>query len=169
MYLWAAPPLILIVMLMFIGGASGSTAGGIKVNRLVLAYEGLVWWFKRFFVRGNVIVPFRHEGRVIPRDISELELSKNMLIVALWLVTLSVAVTLALHLYTTAFTPYEVLFEYVSAMSNVGLGVGYIVPSSPLLSKWMFILLMWIGRLEVIPVIVLAIGLFRGFEASVAK
>jgi trk system potassium uptake protein TrkH len=32
----------------------------------------------------------------------------------------------------------------------------------PLASKWVFILVMWIGRLEVIPVIVLFIGIFRG-------
>jgi trk system potassium uptake protein TrkH len=34
----------------------------------------------------------------------------------------------------------------------------------PFVSKWVFILVMWIGRLEVIPVIVLFMAIFRGHE-----
>ncbi|MDI6719745.1 MAG: TrkH family potassium uptake protein [Methanomicrobiales archaeon] len=167
--LWAAAPLILVIMLMFIGGAAGSTAGGIKVNRLVLAYEALVWWFKRFFVGRRVIVPFRYEGRILPKDVSELEISKNMLIVVLWALTLVLSLMLVLHLYATPYTPYEVLFEHASAMSNVGLSVGFMTPASPAANKWIFILLMWIGRLEILPVIVLIVGLLRGFETTVAR
>ncbi|HNW80477.1 MAG TPA: potassium transporter TrkG, partial [Methanoregulaceae archaeon] len=53
---WVPLPLIVITLLMMIGGAAGSTSGGIKTNRVILGYEGLVWWFKRLFVRGSVIV-----------------------------------------------------------------------------------------------------------------
>jgi trk system potassium uptake protein TrkH len=34
----------------------------------------------------------------------------------------------------------------------------------PALSKWVFILVMWVGRLEVIPVLVLFLALFRGSD-----
>ena len=50
---WAALPLIVVTLLMMIGGAAGSTSGGIKTNRVILGYEGLVWWFKRLFVTGK--------------------------------------------------------------------------------------------------------------------
>jgi trk system potassium uptake protein TrkH len=163
---WLALPLILIMLLMMIGGAAGSTAGGIKVNRVILSYEGLVWWFKRFFVRGNVIVPFKHEGRNFPENISELELSKNLLIVVLYVLLIFVATVLLLHPGTTLFAPYQVIFELVSAASNVGLGVGYLTPFSPWTVKWVFILVMWIGRLEIIPVLILVMGALRGFEAA---
>ncbi|HZD43296.1 MAG TPA: potassium transporter TrkG, partial [Methanomicrobiales archaeon] len=166
---WTAPPAILIIILMFIGGVAGSTAGGIKVNRLVLVYDTLVWWFKRFFVGRRVIVPFRHEGRTLPRDISELELSKNLLIVTLWIIVLFVGVMILLQLYATPFAPHQVLFEAASAMSNVGLSDGYMTYASPLPAKWVFIMLMWIGRLEIVPIIVLVIGLTRGFEPTVAR
>jgi trk system potassium uptake protein TrkH len=34
----------------------------------------------------------------------------------------------------------------------------------PLVSKWVFIVVMWLGRLEVIPVVVLFMALFRGSD-----
>jgi len=166
---WVAAPLIVITLLMMIGGAAGSTAGGIKANRVILGYEGLVWWFKRYFVRGNVMVPFRHEGKVIPRKISEVELSKNMLIIVLYVLTIFIATIAALHLAQTDFRTHEVVFEEVSAMSNVGLGVGYMVPASPVSVKWIFIMLMWVGRLEIVPVLILVMGLVRGFESRVPR
>jgi len=52
-------------------------------------------------------------------------------------------------------------------MSNVGLGLGYLIPSSPHSTKWIFIFLMWIGRLEIIPVLILFMGLIKGFEVHV--
>ena len=163
---WLAMPLVLIMLLMIIGGAAGSTAGGIKVNRVILSYEGLTWWFRRFFVRGNVIVPFKHEGKNIPGNISELELSKNLLIIILYVLLIFVAAILLLHQGITMFAPYQVIFELVSAASNVGLGVGYLTPFSPWTMKWVFILVMWIGRLEIIPVLILVMGVLRGFEAA---
>jgi len=166
---WVSAPLIVLTLLMMIGGASGSTAGGLKANRVILGYEGLVWWFRRFFSRGRAIVPFRHEGKVIPRQISEVELSKNMLIIVLYVLIIFVATIASLHIATTDFSIHHVVFDEVSAMSNVGLGVGYMTPESPQPVKWIFILLMWIGRLEIIPVLILIMGLVRGFEARVGR
>jgi trk system potassium uptake protein TrkH len=162
---WASLPLIVVTLLMMIGGAAGSTSGGIKTNRVILGYEGLVWWFKRLFVRGNVIVPFKHEGRNIPTRISEVELSKNMLIIILYVLTIFVAAILTLHLAPTDFEVHQVVFELVSAASNVGLGLGYITAASPVTIKWVFIFVMWIGRLEIVPVFILIMGAVRGFEA----
>jgi trk system potassium uptake protein TrkH len=164
---WVSGPLIVITLLMMIGGAAGSTSGGIKANRVILGYEGLVWWFRRFFARGGEIVPFRHEKKAIPTRISEVELSKNMLIIVLYVLIIFVATIVCLHLAATDFRVHEVVFEEVSTMSNVGLGLGYLTAASPLSIKWTFIFLMWAGRLEIMPVLILAMGLVSGFEARV--
>jgi trk system potassium uptake protein TrkH len=161
---WIPLPLIIITLLMMIGGAAGSTSGGIKTNRVILGYEGLVWWFKRLFVRGNVIIPFKHRGRNIPSSISEVELSRNMLIIILYVLMIVVATILALHLAPSSFETHQVVFELVSAASNVGLGLGYITSASPFVIKWLFIFVMWIGRLEIVPVLILFMGIVRGFE-----
>jgi trk system potassium uptake protein TrkH len=166
---WVPTALIVVILLMMVGGASGSTAGGIKANRVVLAYSGVAWWFKRYFVRGNVVVPFKYEGRVIPKKVSDLEISKNMLIVILYFLTIAFATIVVLHFPTGNFVAPEVVFELVSAMSNVGLSTGFLSPTSPLLVKWIGILLMWVGRLEIVPVIILIMGLAKGFESEVVK
>jgi trk system potassium uptake protein TrkH len=163
---WIPLPLIVITLLMMIGGAAGSTSGGIKTNRVILGYEGLVWWFKRLFVRGNVIIPFKHEGRNIPTSISEVELSKNMLIIFLYVISIFIATIFALHLAPTTYGVHQVVFELVSAQSNVGLSLGYITAASPDAIKWIFIIVMWVGRLEIIPVLILVMGLIRGFDVK---
>lgn len=88
-----------------------------------------------------------------------------MLIIVLYVLVIFVATITSLHLASTDFRIHDVVFEEVSAMSNVGLGLGYLVPTSPLSTKCAFNLLMWIGRLEIIPVLILFTGLIRGFEA----
>ena len=52
-------------------------------------------------------------------------------------------------------------------MGNNGMSVGYMTPDSPHEIKLIFIFLMWIGRLEIIPVLILFMGLLSGFEARV--
>ena len=139
-------------------------AGGIKINRVALAYEGVKWWFKRFFVSSRVVVPFRYEGRTLSREISEMEISKNMLVIALYVFTIFTAAILCLHLYITTFRLDEIIFECVSALSNSGITVGFVTAASPVMIKWIFIVLMWLGRLEVVPVIILVMGVAKGIE-----
>jgi trk system potassium uptake protein TrkH len=166
---WAAIPLAIVMMMIFIGGAIGSTAGGIKVNRVALAYTGMKWWFRRFFVSGRVIVPFRYEGRTLSKELSELEISKNMLIIMLYVITIFVSTIACLHLYITSFRLDEVTFEIVSALSNAGLGFGFISAASPLSIKWIFIILMWLGRLEIVPAIILVMGIYKGVQTERGK
>jgi len=161
---WTAIPLAVLCLLVFIGGAMGSMAGGIKINRIALAFEGVKWWFRRFFASSRVIVPFRYEGRMLSREMSEMEISKNMLVIALYVFTIFTATLLCLHLYITSFRLDEVLFECISALSNSGLTVGFITAASPVTLKWIFIILMWLGRLEIVPVIIMVMGIAKGMR-----
>ena len=54
-------------------------------------------------------------------------------------------------------------------LSNVGLTVGFISAASPLSIKWIFIILMWLGRLEIVPVIIIALGIFKGIEDDITQ
>jgi trk system potassium uptake protein TrkH len=162
--LWASATLLFLIMIVFIGGATGSTAGGIKLGRVALAYRGLLWWFKRAFVSNRVLIPLRIEGRVIPKTTAELETAKNMLVIILSVITIFVATLCVLQFHITSYPMTDVLFDTVSAFSTCGMSTGYASYEMPLLSKWIFIGLMWVGRLEVIPVIMLAIALVRDPE-----
>jgi trk system potassium uptake protein TrkH len=161
---WASVTLLFLTLLTFIGGASGSTAGGIKLNRVALAFRALVWWFRRLFVSGKVLQPFKIEGRVIPRATAELEAAKNMLIIILSVVTVFIATLAVLQFHLTTYSITDIVFEVVSAFSTCGASTGYVSPDMPVISKWIFIGVMWLGRLEVIPVVMLFIAIFRGSD-----
>ena len=56
------------------------------------------------------------------------------------------------------------LFEIASAQGNVGLSVGITQPKMPVLPKIFLIIGMWIGRIEIIPALVLIKGGFDLFK-----
>lgn len=163
-HMWASVTLLFLAMLVFIGGSAGSSAGGIKLNRVVLGLRALVWWFKRLFVSGKVLVPFRSEGRVIPRATAELETAKTLLVIILGVLAIFVASLIILQFHMTTYTISDIFFEVTSAFSNCGITDGYVSTDMPVVSKWVFIVIMWLGRLEVIPVVMLFAALFRGSE-----
>jgi len=149
-------------IIMLIGGSSGSTAGGIKLSRINLGMTTLRWWFRRLYTSSRVIIPFRHEGRRAETRIAENEVSRNMLVIVLFILTVFINSILLLHLDPVlTFDSSNVIFDVTSAISNVGLSTGFANPGMSLAGKWVFILTMWVGRLEIIPVIALAMGLFR--------
>ena len=158
---WASVTVLFLSMLIAIGGASGSTAGGIKLSRVVLGFQSLLWWFRRMFVSGKVIVPFRYEGRVIPKNVAELEVSRNMLVIMLYFLMIFIGTVLVMHLQPTPFDSSSVIFDVVSAACNNGMTTGFVSPDMDGPAKILFIMVMWIGRLEVIPVIMLFMGIFR--------
>ena len=159
---WADVTLLFLALIAFIGGAAGSTAGGIKLNRVGFAFHALIWWFQRLYVSGKVLIPFRIEGRIIPKAVAELETAKNMLVIILSVVTIFVATLAIIQFHLTTYTITEIVFTVVSAFSTCGINSGYVSPDMPVISKWIFILTMWIGRLEVIPVVMLFMAVFKG-------
>jgi trk system potassium uptake protein TrkH len=90
-----------------------------------------------------------------------------MVFVVMYLVVLFVATIVTLQIFAPAIPLHAVVFDLVSAMSNVGLSTGYLSIESPLSIKWLFIFFMWIGRLEIVPFIILIVGLLYGFDYRV--
>jgi trk system potassium uptake protein TrkH len=56
------------------------------------------------------------------------------------------------------------LFEVASAQGNVGLSMGIVSPNMPEIAEILLIFNMWIGRLEIIPALVLFKGLMDIFR-----
>lgn len=125
-------------MLMFIGGASASTAGGIKIGTLVVL----------LFI---VYTEIRGDNAV---NIGNRRLPRSMQRQALTIVTLYAVVTIGALLImraSTSFSLDQLLFEVVSAVGTVGLSTG-ITPDLPEHAKFLLSLLMLFGRLG--PIIV---------------
>lgn len=132
-------------ILMFIGGASASTAGGIKLGTFVVLIYVIYTE-----IRGETAVNIGN--RRLPRSMQRQALT----IVAL---TASVVIgaTMLLRL-TTDFTLDQILFEVVSATGTVGLSTG-ITAQLPDHAKFLLSLLMLFGRLG--PVVVATSLAFR--------
>lgn len=125
--------LLVTDVLMFIGGGSGGTAGGIKVTTFavllfVIAAE----------VRGDKSVTV-FDRRIEPR------LQRQALSVALIAVALVMASTLVL-LAGTAFDLNVLLFEVTSAFATVGLSTG-ITAHLPAWGQLILVALMYLGRI----------------------
>jgi trk system potassium uptake protein TrkH len=157
--LWASVSVILLILHMAIGGASGSASGGIKVYRVLLGYHGIIWWMKRIFVSPKMVVPFEYQGQVIANDVAENEVRNNMLVIILSVLAVAIATVVVLHFSTIFFESTAVIFEIVSAMSSAGITTGFVSPEMPAVAKGVFIIVMWIGRLEIVPVLIVILEL----------
>ncbi|WP_328705906.1 TrkH family potassium uptake protein [Erythrobacter rubeus] len=135
-------------LLMFIGGGSAGTAGGIKITTFVLILAIVV-----SEVRGQRdAVLF---GRRVHQDVERQALS--VVVLALLLIAVATSILLAI----TPHSLRDILFETVSAFSTVGLSTG-ITGELPVLGQLVIIVLMFVGRVGTITVATaLALGAAR--------
>jgi trk system potassium uptake protein TrkH len=82
------------------------------------------------------------------------------ILATLWAVLFWGGVLVLLHVVPERFTLSDVIFEIASAQGNVGLSIGITHPDLPWVGKLVLILEMWMGRLEILPVLILFAPLF---------
>jgi trk system potassium uptake protein len=163
---WSPSAKLLLTLAMIVGGTAGSTVGGLKLNRMVVLYKGVSWQFRQLIARPDQAVQYRIEGE----PVSELEATRTIQAAAvtavLWGVAIAVGVFILLHVNSASLS--DVLFEVVSALGNVGLSVSITDPELHWLGKLTLIVLMWMGRLEITPVLILFTVLlnFKSFNSS---
>ena len=151
---WTESAKLMLSFAMVIGGAAGSTAGGIKLFRAVLLYKGVGWRIKRAISTPRRVFVHKFGGKSLSKE-SAMDLTNEAAIISfMWVIILSVGVLLIATLRPSE-TLGNVIFEVCSAQGNVGLSTGIThIDMSPI-AKTMLIFNMWIGRLEIIPIIVL--------------
>jgi len=138
---------MLLITLMFIGGTSFSTAGGIKIFRLIVAFKGISWMMKRAAAPEDAVVVVKVGGKMTK--------DKDILIVVL-----SIFLTfLMLALTTFAFLIYgfgfgDSVFEIVAALSTGGLSAGLTSQDLPIALRWLLTAVMMLGRMEIIPFLI---------------
>ncbi|MDA5386872.1 TrkH family potassium uptake protein [Loigolactobacillus backii] len=140
--------IVLTIVLMFIGGTSGSTAGGIKTTTF-----GLLTLQSWAVLRGHHDVEF-----------SKRRFSDQNILRALMLVFASIAlvVTAIMILTATEATPARygleyVTFEVVSAFSTTGMSLG-LTPHLSVIGKLIIMLLMFLGRVGIYTVMFTALN-----------
>lgn len=159
---WSSTAKLILLMLMFLGGSAGSTAGSIKLVRTLLIFKLMLREIRRL-LHPQAVIPIRLGERVIGE-----EALRGIMVFAILYVTIFVVGSIVLMLDVERVggvggRPLPVL-DAVSAVAaslgNVGPGFGMVGPMAsyaplPETSKLFLTLLMWIGRLEVFPVLAL--------------
>ncbi|WP_316358541.1 TrkH family potassium uptake protein [Candidatus Neptunichlamydia sp. REUL1] len=167
---------LFLIMGMFVGGTTGSTAGGLKIRRLIYLVSGIVLRIlaitsknEKHITGGfkeNTSPPNQEPpGIVLPHTQTSERLFTAGILFSLWTSTLFLGWFLILK-WVPKGSGLDALFEVTSAMSNVGLSSGIVHPDLPTAGKWIFMALMWMGRLEIIPALILILTLPMIFTRS---
>jgi trk system potassium uptake protein TrkH len=155
--LWNDQARMVLFLLMFIGGCAGSAGGGPKVVRHVLMARFTLRELKRT-LHPRAVLPVKLGGRVVPEHI----LRDVQVFMLFYLLTFAVGAAVVVMLGADLLTG---ITASIACLGNIGPGFGAIGPMASFadlhpVSKIVLLVEMWIGRLEVLTVLVL----FR-FEA----
>jgi trk system potassium uptake protein TrkH len=157
--LWPVVSLLTLFALMFAGGSAGSTTGSIKIVRHLLLGKVLRRELDQT-VSPEVVMPIRFNNAPVDERTLRAIAAFILLYVGFWAVGAGViAVDSAIS--NVPLSSLDTLAVSASALGNGGPAFGITGPMgsfAPLgdVSKVTMIVLMWLGRLEIIPVVVLA-------------
>ncbi len=160
---WDATARGVLLFAMFVGGSAGSTGGGIKIVRWLVIFKSIR---RELFTTAhpNAVKPVRLGGQVVDEEAIRAIYGFTLL----YLLTFGVATVLILldaSRVGLELTMLEAASASLATIGNVGPGFGLLGPfgsylAFPRTSKLLMIFLMWIGRLEIIPVFVIFTGVF---------
>jgi trk system potassium uptake protein TrkH len=154
---WPAMGILVLILLMIIGGGTGSTAGAMKQHRAHLLARAVFWEIRRLWLPARTVTDasvWRGDGKISVSD-------RDVVQIAVFAVAyLSIFVLGAGVLVACGFGLQESLFEYASALGTVGLSVGVTSASAPAPVLWAEVVGMLLGRLEIFIVLVALRKLF---------
>lgn len=156
---WPAPLLLVLMALMFVGGCAGSTTGGLKANRLMWLVKGARARVLSAWTKEESKVSIEVDGESQQTQEANQRIRSAATLLALYLLAAFIG---AFIWSLTVDAPLEAsVFAVISALGGVGLSAGGVSASLDPVPKTTIIMLMWMGRLEMVAVLVLIIAPFR--------
>lgn len=155
---WGSFPTALLLVLLFVGGCAGSTAGSIKIFRWHILFRGASHQLNRTLTPHRVLT-VRYGGRSVDADM--LGSVRNFFFMYMGTVGF-----FTLGLTVTGIDPFSALTAVAGAMASAGPGLGSVVGptatlhSLPDAAKWLLSAAMLVGRLELSTVYVLLLPHF---------
>ena len=142
----------ILIILMFIGGCAGSTAGGLKVSRIIMILRSAVNQVKQSINPMRVTVN-RLDGKRVDDDV-ERATNRYLLMYILLFIIFLIIITFDTNDFETAFT------AVATTINNIGPNIGQFGPMETFagmsyLSKFVLTLAMLFGRLEIYPMLLL--------------
>jgi trk system potassium uptake protein TrkH len=139
-------------MLMFLGGCAGSTAGGVKVVRLLVVMKNAMLELKKLLYP-NLVQPVTIAHRVVTT-------STMQGILGFFLLYIITTVFATMGVLATGVDLVTGVTAVISAMNSIGPGLHLVGPTEnyahlPATCKWILSACMIVGRLEIYTVLVL--------------
>ena len=156
---WPALSHLILILIMFIGGCAGSTAGGFKVSRIIILFKTMIREF------GNLIHPNRVKKITIDDKPLEDDAVRSVTTYLTTYVFIFFASLLLISIDQSIFNPAESTFmtnfsAVICTFNNIGPGLDFVGPTqnfadfSPI-SKLILSFDMLAGRLELFPMLIL--------------
>ena len=148
---WPSLSKAILLLLMCFGGCAGSTAGGIKISRVVILFKQIRREFKRM-LHPRSVTSVEFEGKAVDNQ------TLNSVTIYLGIYILSF-ISIFLFVCIEPFD-FETNFTAVAAtFNNVGPGFGMVGPAGSFadyswFSKLVFSFAMLLGRLEIFPLLI---------------
>lgn len=150
--LWGPFAVACFFVATFLGGCSGSTAGGIKAYRFLILYQMVVTGLRQL-VYPKSVASVRYGDRVVGSDMQRASVLFISAFFIIWAMTTVMLAATGLDLITA-------MTGALTAMTNVGPGLGDTIGPSgnfstlPDAAKWILSVAMLLGRLEILVVLV---------------
>ncbi|MHC3439148.1 TrkH family potassium uptake protein [Natrialbaceae archaeon A-gly3] len=155
---WNGSAQALLVFAMLLGGSTGSTGGGIKILRWLVILKSLK---RELFttVHPEAVRPVRMNGKPLEEEAIRGIYAFTLLYLALFFVGFLLLAADAARVGFDIGT-IDLVTASLATIGNIGPGFGVVGPMGgygefPTTSKVLLIVYMWIGRLEIFPVLVL--------------
>lgn len=148
---WNGLGWFVLIVLMMIGGGTGSTAGAIKQYRVVVLLKAAAWEVRRSLLPEHAISrPYVWQGE--RRDyLTDDRVRQVGVFVFVYVTTYFVG---SMILMGHGYTLQESMFEFASSLGTVGLSVGVTLPDAPAAVLWTETAGMFLGRLEFFTILI---------------
>ena len=154
---WPVMIWTLLFVVMLLGGSAGSTAGGMKIVRIVIAMKNSFKEFKRL-IHPHAVIPVRLNHKALKPEI----LRNVLAFIVVYIMTFAVG-TIIMTFFGLDLD--SAMGSVIATLGNIGPGIGSVGPADnfsaiPDGGKWVLSFLMLIGRLELFTVLIIFTPLF---------
>lgn len=150
--IWPSFSKAILLLLMFIGGSAGSTAGGMKVIRVLVLLKLVKREILKIF-HPRAVIPIKTNGKILPNEtIAGINSFMSLYVIIFALSTILITLE-GVDLISAA-------SSVAATLGNIGPGLGFVGPTNTFngysqIAKVFFSLLMLLGRLELFTIIAL--------------
>ncbi len=149
---------VTLLTLMFIGGCAGSTAGGLKVSRSIVLFKTSYQDMRRL-ISPRSVYTVKMDGKPLDQN-TILNIRSFFFIYAMLMVASILLISIENHGYANDQIFETNLSAVITCFNNVGPGMGGVGPKGnfadySLFAKFILIMDMWLGRLELMPILLL--------------